>query len=174
MEHKDKKYFLNDKIRASKILLLDEEWKRLWIFWLDEALAMWAENWLDIVQIWYNPELWQATAKMTDYGKFMYSSKKDENAKKKTQKVKWLKEVKFWYNIWDNDLQIKLEKAKEFLQEWHSVKFIWTMRWREFYYKDKVLERLENIWKGLEDLGRTQWIKPEKWWFSMILLAKLK
>lgn len=155
-------------------MLLDEEWNKLWIFSLEEALTMWRDQELDVVQMWYNPEQNMATAKLVDYGKFMYSSKRDEREKKKTQKVRWLKEVKFWYNIGENDLNIKLEKAKEFLQEWHSVKFIGVLRWREFYYKDKVLERLESIAKGLEDLWRNQWTKPEKGGFSMILLAKLK
>lgn len=170
----EKRYFVNEQIRAAKVLLLDEEWQKLGVFPLQQALDMWQQQTLDVVQIWFNPTENIATAKLVDYWKFMYLSRKQDKEKKKTQKVWWIKEIKFWYNIWENDLSIKINKSQEFLEEWYSVKFIWVLRWREFVYKAKMYENLESIAKSLEWFGKSQWIKEERNWYSMILFSKWK
>lgn len=167
-------YPINDDIRAFKILLVDEEGVKLWTFSKFDALTKATEESKDIIQIGYNPEENIATAKFMDYGRFMYNLKKWETQKKKTQKSKWIKEVKFWYQIWENDLNLKIKKAKEFLDDGYSVKFLATMRWRENAYRDKVYERLGVIIKEFEDVARSQWIKEDRWWYSVILLDKIK
>lgn len=65
----------------------------------------------------YNPVEMVCTAKMVDYGKYMYNKQKEEREKKKTQKAKGMKEIKFGYTIGDNDLQLKIKKTQEFLGE---------------------------------------------------------
>lgn len=165
---------MNDDIRSNKILLIDEEGNKLWIFSKAEALEMAEKQIKDVIQIGYNPENNMVTAKLMEMWKYLYQQQKDTKEKKKTQKVKWVKEVKFNYSIWQHDLEFKLKKAKEFLQEWYSVKFVAVLRWRENMYQNKAIERLQSIAKELEDLGKEQWIKREKNWFWMVLLAKVK
>jgi len=43
---------------------------------------------MDLVQVGYNAEDKVATAKIIDFGKYMYDKKKNESEKKKTQKQK--------------------------------------------------------------------------------------
>ncbi len=170
----EKRYFINEEIKAYKILLLDEEWEKIWVFSRLDALRKWEEESKDIIQLWYNPAENIATAKMMDYGRFMYLQKKDTNQKKKTQKVKWIKEVKFGYSIWENDLGLKIKKAIEFLEDGYSVKFVAVLRWRENQYKTKVYERMENIVEQMQDYGKSQWIKDERNGYSVVLLGKSK
>lgn len=75
------------------------------------------EQGVDLVQIGYNPTEQISTAKLVDFGRFMYDKKKTENEKKKKQKQKGQKEVKFGYNIGEHDLELKVKKAQEFLVE---------------------------------------------------------
>lgn len=167
-------FFINEQIRANKILLIDEEWVKLWFFSLNEALAMGQEQMKDVIQIGYNPAENIATAKLMDFGRFMYLTRKQDREKKKTQKVNLLKEVKFWYNISDHDLSLKISRAREFLEEWHTVKIAAALKWRENIYKGKMVERLEAISDQLSDVSKNQWIKEEKPWFTMILFPKWK
>jgi translation initiation factor IF-3 len=69
-----------------------------------------------------------STAKMVDYGKYMYDKGKEDKEKRKKQKVKEMKETKIKYGIGDNDLQMKIDKSIEFLREGHNVKFTIRLR----------------------------------------------
>ena len=166
--------YTNEYIRSEKIVLLDEDWQQIWIFSKKDALQKAELETKDLIQIWFNPKEKAVIAKLMDIWKYLYQKKKEENEKRKTQKTKTLKEVKFSYNIWDNELNFKIEKAKEFLKSWHSVKFFWQLRWRENIYANKLYKRLKLIESDLENIWKSQWIKKEKKWYSMVLFAKTK
>lgn len=166
--------YINDQIKAPNIMIIDEEWTNLWTFSRMKAMNMADENGLDLVQIRYDAESMTSTVKMTDYGKYMYQKGKDEKEKKKKQKTKALKELKFRYAIWDNDLALKTKKAKELLTDWYSVKITIRLRWRERIYSDKVIEKLMSMKEDLSDVGKSQYSTPKKeaQWYSIILFAK--
>ena len=96
------------------------------------------------------------TAKMVDYGRYMYNKQKEEREKKKTQKSKGMKEVKFGYTIGENDLQLKIKKSQEFLDEGYSVRFAVRLKGRERIYADKVVEKLKLVEEALKDQSRSQ------------------
>lgn len=173
IDPKDRVY-TNEYIRGDKILLLWDDWEKLWTFSKEEALEMAYSKNEDLIQVWYNPNDRIVIAKIMELWKYMYEKKKDDSEKRKSQKAKVMKEVKFSYNIWDNDLNMKLEKAKDFLKNWHPVKFIWQLRWRENIYAKKLYDRLKSIEQDMETISKSQWIKAEKKWYSMILFAKVK
>ncbi len=173
-QKKDRGPYTNEYIRSEKILLLDEFGEKIWLFPKKEALVKAEEESKDLIQVWYNPKEWIATAKLMEIGKYLYLKKKEENEKKKAQKSKSLKEVKFSYNIGENDLQLKLDNAKEFLEQGHSVKIIGQLKWRENIYSNKLFERLKKIEIDFEDIWKSQWIKKEKKWYSVILFTKKK
>jgi len=85
------------------------------------------ERGLDLVQLTYDPEKMLSTVRMTDYGKYMYQKGKEEKERRKTQKGKDTKELKVSYSIGDNDLQLKIKKAQEILQDDIFSEF-WNMR----------------------------------------------
>jgi len=169
-----KQFWINEQIRGDKIMLIDEEGNKLGIFSKNEALKKAEEEGKDVIQVGYNPKEWVVIAKFMEYGKFMYQLKKQEKEKKKNQKVKWMKEIKISYNIWQKDLELKLKKAEEFLKEWYNVKILWELRWRENWFKDTMYKRMQEIEKILWELAKSQGIKEEKRWFSLILFAKVK
>lgn len=91
---------------------------------------------------------------MVDYGKYMYNKQKEDKEKKKTQKAKGMKEVKFGYTIGDNDLQLKISKAIEFLEDGYSVRFAVRLKGRERIYASKVVEKLKAVEEALKDQSR--------------------
>ena len=161
-------------IKAPKVLLIDENGeKALTVISRDEALRRASSQWLDLVQVAYNPLEMICTAKIVDYGKYQYDKKKDEKDKNK-KKAKWGKDIKMSYTIWDNDLQLKMRKAEEFLDDWYTVRFIVRLKWRERIFIDKVIERLKWIDQQLEAKWKSQWVKQEPNGVSLFLLPKIK
>jgi translation initiation factor IF-3 len=128
----------------------------------------------DLVQIKYDAESMTSTVKLVDYGKYMYQKSKDDREKRKTQKPTTLKEIKISYAIGENDLQMKLKKAIEFLKERHNVKFFIKLRGREKIYANKAIEKLIKIKDDLAEHGKSQFNTPkqEAQGYSIILFSK--
>lgn len=164
--------FKNEDIKAFKILVISDTGEQLWVMPRAKALEMAEEQWYDLVQLSYDPQEQLCTAKLVDYGKYMYDKKKSEQEKKKKSKSKEQKELKFGYTIWENDLDMKIRKAGEFLEEWHAVRISVVLKWREKMYKHLALEKLQRVEKALEDYWKTQGIKEEQNWYSLHLFPK--
>lgn len=171
---KAKVVYVNEQIKASSIMIIDENKKNLWVFPRRVALEMAEQAGLDLVQITYDPEKMQSTVKMVDYWKYMYQKWKEDKERKKQQKSHEVKEIKISYAIWDNDLWMKLKKAEEFLISWTSVKISIRLKWREKMYSDKALEKIQYAKNYLLKFGRSQFDTPKKeaQWYSIVLFAK--
>ncbi len=152
-------------------MVIDAEWEQLGVMPRAKALAMAWDQWLDLVQISYDPEKRVCTAKLVDFGKYQYEKKKQESEKRKKQKAKVQKEVKFWYNIGDHDLEMKVKKAISFLWKGHPVKINVVLRWREKVYKEIVRVKLDWVEDQLKEYGKSMWVKAEAHGFSLVILA---
>ena len=168
---KARRVFKNDEIKAFTIQVIDEEWENLWEMPRAKALNMAWEKWLDLVQISYDPKTKTCTAKIVDFGKYQYDQKKAENEKKKKQKKKWQKNIKFGYNIWDNDLDLKIKKAIEFLKGGYNVKVNVILKWREKVYRAIARTRLDVVEEQLAEVWRSQWVKQENFWFTLMIMS---
>ena len=116
-------YFINDQIRADQIRVITEDGKNVGVLSRKDALAMSLETGVDLVQIGDTDDNSLVTAKLMDFGKFLYEKKKQQNEAKKHQKVIQIKEVKIRPQIGDQDYFVKLNQAAEFLSEGKRVKF---------------------------------------------------
>lgn len=163
--------FINDAIKASQIIIVDEEWKNVWTFDRYKALKMSEEAELDLIQLFYNPQTYTATCTIQDRGRYQYSKKKQDSEKKKKQ-AKWMKEIDFWYTISENDLKLKTDKAIELLAEWYSVRFVMKLVRRQLAFMDKARPRMEAVQTLMITYAKPQWIKQEAKWYSLILIPK--
>jgi translation initiation factor IF-3 len=164
--------YINEMIKAPKVMLIDENGEQLGTVSRDEALRRASALGLDLVQVAYNPLDMLCTAKIIDYGKYMYDKSKDDKEKKKNNKSKWSKEIKMSYTIWDNDLALKVKKAEEFLDEWYTVRFSVRLKWREKIFVSKVVERLKGIEATMAEKSKSQGVKEEPNGISLFLLPK--
>lgn len=166
--------YLNEQIKAPNIIMVDEKWANIWTFPRKKALEMAEEEGKDLVQIRYDAETMTSTVRLVDYGKYMYQKSKDEKEKKKTMKPTVLKEIKMNYAIWENDLQMKISKAIEFLKDRYNVKFFIKLKGREKIYASKAIEKLVRIKNELAEHGKSQFETPkqEAQWYSIILFSK--
>lgn len=153
--------YINDKIKAFEVIVITDDGENLGKMKRFDALALAQEQWLDLVQLSYNPIDKVCTAKITDFGRYMYDKKKTTKEKKKSAN-KWMKQIKFAYGIWTNDLLLKVKKTKEMLDEGYTVRIFVQLKWRENIYKDKIIEKLLFVQEQLKDVAKSQSPLPKQ------------
>ena len=116
-------HFTNRNIKATKVLLLDEENKKI-IVSTREALAMAEAQKLDLVQLGQGD---CPACKIMDYKKSQY--KKNKQTIKRPQPK--IKEVQIRPAISVHDLDIKRAKITDFLQKGFDIKIRLKLKGRE-------------------------------------------
>ena len=96
---------------------------------INEALDAAREADLDLVNI--APNAKPPVCKVIDYGKYRYEAIKREKEAKKKQKVINVKELRLSPNIDTHDLEVKANKANNFLRKGDRVKVTVRFRGRE-------------------------------------------
>ena len=135
--------FINEKIRADEILLINNDGSKQTINKLD-ALDLAKNEGLDLVQVSpsnSNP----AVCKIIDYGKHVFEKKKNLNQAKSKVKKSSLKEIKFRPSTDIGDYNIKLKKIKSFILNGDKTKISVRFRGREILNSALGLELLERI-----------------------------
>ena len=139
-------YFVNEQIKAHKVQVIDQNGQNLGVLSKEEALLAAREVELDLVQVGQKDSM--IITKIMDFGKFLYTKKKQLSEAKKKQKIIQIKEIKMRPNIGDQDYNTKLKKAEEFLKEGKKVKFTLQFRGREFIMINdlgkNIFERIEQ------------------------------
>ena len=85
--------------------------------------------------------------KIMDYGKYLYSQKKQESHQKSKTRAPEIKEVRLSVKINPHDLDFKTKQAQKFLSDGDKVKVSVKLIGREMMFQSKVRETLENFRK---------------------------
>mgnify|MGYP002398317033 FL=1 len=80
----EKQFFINEKIRAHEVFLIDEENTQIGNTSKNEALAKAREAELDLVEV--NPTAQPPVCKIMDFGQFKYEKEKKAHKQKVAQK----------------------------------------------------------------------------------------
>ena len=142
---------INNQIRAREVRLLGEEGNQLGVVSVDTALRMAQEAQLDLVEI--APNAVPPVARIMDFGKYMYEMTKKEKTAKKKQHQTELKEIQIRPNIFEHDLEIKLDQARKFFEKKHKVKFVIKFRGRESQHAEDGMKILADIKENLSDVA---------------------
>ena len=145
-----KSHPINEKIRAHRVLLLDEHGAKVGEIGLSEALHRAAEKELDLVQM--SPPA-QGPAAHTDiavcrimnYNSWVYHEQKKRQKQELSQRRVELKEMRFRPAIDDHDFDIKLNKVREFMEDGSRVKITLQMKGRELGNKVAQMAFIERI-----------------------------
>ena len=145
---------MNERIRITPVRVINQNQEQLGVIPTHEALALAREAGLDLVEV--SPTENPPVCRILDYAKHIYD-------KKKKQKVAagghttTLKEIRLRPKTDTNDRRIKLNHAREFLEEGNKVQFTMLFKGRERFHK----EIATDIFKGIvEELGET--VKVER------------
>lgn len=150
----EKKFLVDEQIKAEKVRLIKEDGTNLGIFSFEEALKLAKEQNLNLILI--SEKAQPPVCKIADYGKFLYSLRKKEKEKKKKESE--VKGIRIGYNTSLHDLEIKANQAKKFLERGDKVMVEMILKGRERELKDFALEKMK---KFLEILNSKIEIKIE-------------
>ena len=131
--------------------MISEEGKQLGIYLTSEAVKKAEEQGLDLVEI--SPKADPPVCKIIDYGKFCYQQTKRDKDQKKGAVQGKVKEVKFKPNIDTHDLQVKVKRAKGFLEKGFKVKFTCMFRGREIVFVENGRKVMNTIIEELQDVA---------------------
>lgn len=104
---------------------------------------------LDLVEI--SPGANPPVAKIVDWGKYQYQKMKEAQKNRRSNKASELKQMRFGLKIGSGDLDIKLRKIREFLNDGHKVRIQVFYRGREMAHKELGFVLIQKIAGLLEN-----------------------
>ncbi len=143
---------LNNNIEVVKMLVLDPEGQSLGLMSRKEALNKAKELGLDLLLV-SKENAEHATARILDYGKFKYENAKRSKELKRKQSNVVNKEIRLRAMISDNDLQVKVNKARDFLVAKNNVKVSLRFRGREVTHTQFGYDKLNTFFEKVHDVG---------------------
>ncbi len=121
----------------------------------EDAFRMARDAGLDLVEV--SPNERPPVCKIMDYGKHKYLQSKRSKQKHHEQRIK---EVRLRPKTDPHDKEIKLRRARTFLEEGHRVQFTMRFRGRERFHREIGLETLADIAELLEEIAKIE--RPAK------------
>ncbi|HNZ84032.1 MAG TPA: translation initiation factor IF-3 [Candidatus Pacearchaeota archaeon] len=153
----DKKFLLNNQIRAMQVRVIDENGEQIGVLDISSAINEARNRGMDLIQITDKVE--PPICKIMDYGKFTYIQEKKEKEIKKQQITGGHKTVKMNYNTSDHDLLTKAKQVAKFFQKGYKVNIQIYLRGRENAFQDLAKEKLYHF---IEILKQTAPLKIEE------------
>lgn len=120
---------------------------------LPEALAVARNADLDLVEV--APQANPPVCRIMDYGKFKYEQKKRQ-AKSTKQHQMQVKEIRLRPKTGDHDIDFKVKRARNFLEQKDKVKINVIFRGRENVHRERGHEMLNEIIETLGDIAKVE------------------
>lgn len=153
-EDKGKSLRINERVRISPVRLIDQDNEQVGIIETDRAREMAREAGLDLVEV--APNVRPPVCRIMDYGKWKYQQRKKEQKAKSHAKQSELKEVRLRPGTDEHDMTIKMDRARDFLEEGHKVQFTMMFRGRQMAHKNIGFRNFEQIADSLADIAKVE------------------
>ena len=134
-------------------MLIDKNGLKQGIVSLDFALSSAKDASLDLVQV-SSLDSDPVVCKLMDYGKHIFTKKKNISSSKGKTKKNTIKEIKFRPSTDVGDYNIKLKKIKSFILSGDKTKISVRFRGREILNSNLGLELLSKIKEELVDIAQ--------------------
>lgn len=142
---------VNNKIRSSRVLVIDEAGNKLGEFLTEDAISLARERSLDLIEV--SPNSRPPVCKVGDFGKMKYEKKKKEAAARKTQTTINVKEIKLRPKTDQHDFDVKLKHARRFLDGGDKVKVTVRFRGREMAHREIGEQQCMRIADACQELA---------------------
>tara|TARA_B100000609_G_scaffold199370_1_gene202414 strand:- start:1626 stop:2099 length:474 start_codon:yes stop_codon:yes gene_type:complete len=134
-------------------MLIDSDGVKKGIVPLQDALEEAKSVSLDLVQVSSTGSS-PVVCKLLDYGKLVFTKKKNTSNSKVKTKKNTLKEIKFRPSTDVGDYNIKLKKIKSFILDKNKTKISVRFRGREILNSDLGLDLLNRVKNDLADVSQ--------------------
>ena len=150
---KNRSQLVNSKIKATNVMLIDVNGEKKGMVTFDEAIKTAQSLSLDLVQV--SPKNTEpVVCKILDYGKLVFTKKKNTQSSNSRSKKSSVKEIKFRPSTDIGDYNIKLKKIKSFILDGDKTKISVRFRGREILNSNLGLDLLNKIRKELEEISQ--------------------
>ncbi|HEY3398769.1 MAG TPA: translation initiation factor IF-3 [Armatimonadota bacterium] len=164
-------YRVNDRIRASRVRVIDPEGAQLGVMATPQAREAAERYHLDLIEV--APEADPPVCRIMDYGKFRYEAqKKTKDAAKKSKQTE-LKGIRVRPNTDDHDLSFKIKNAIKFLEKGNMVKFNVIFRGPELRHKEVGQAQLNAFIEATKDVADVE-VAPRMEGRQMLMVLRPK
>lgn len=147
-------FIINEKIRDKQVRLIDADGSQRGIVSIEFARKLADERQLDLVKI--APDANPPVCKLVNYSKFKYELVKKEKEARKKQKIIVTKEIRISLNIDTHDLNVKMKKAAQFLNDGNKVKLSIRFKGRELGRTDLANDLINKFKDTLKEIGNVE------------------
>jgi len=137
------------------VRLIDVDGTQVGIVETREALERARQASLDLVEV--APQSRPPVCRIMDYGKWKYEQKKKERKARAKRHGMEMKEVRIRTpKIGKHDLDIKVQRARNFLERGDRVQFTLRFRGREMVHQDLGREVLNSVKAALKEVAKVE------------------
>ena len=145
---------VNERIRAREVRLIDEKGAQLGIVAVSEALRIARERNLDLIEV--APNAQPPVCRIMDFGKHKYEQGRRERESRKKTKAGEVRLLRLKPQIGRHDLDIKVRKLRELLEEGNKVRISVRFRGREMSRPEMGTGLMEIITRELSDIAMAE------------------
>ena len=143
---------MNDQIRISPIRVVGADGAQLGVIPTSKAMELAREADMDLVEVAPNER--PPVCKIMDFGKFKYEQKK-RVAKQKQHQVQ-VKEIRVRPKTGDEDIRVKVKKARDFLEHKDKVLVNVLFRGREMAHIEEGRRVMNEVIVALDDVAKVE------------------
>lgn len=136
-------YRINQYIRAPQVRLIGPDNKQIGVVSREEALQQAQAAKMDLIEIAGNAD--PPVVRIAEFNKYKYQQEKKEQAGAKKAKGGQMKEIRLTPFIAAGDLQTRIDRIEEFLQDRHKVRLTVKFTGRQMNYQQFGREVLLKI-----------------------------
>lgn len=145
---------MNEDIRISPVRLVDADGEQVGVVSLQTAKERAAEAELDLVEV--AAQARPPVVRLMDWGKERYERQKAQREARKNQHTVELKEVQLRPRTDDHDFDVKLKRARKFLEQGNVVRFVLRFRGRELRQPEVGINALDRMIDGVSDIAHVE------------------
>jgi translation initiation factor IF-3 len=143
---------VNEQIRISPVRVINAEGVMLGVMPTSKAMEVAREAGMDLVEVAPNER--PPVCKIIDYGKFKYTQKK-RLSKQKQHQVQ-VKEIRVRPKTGGHDIEVKVKRAREFLEGKDKVLVNVMFRGRELAHIDEGRRVMNEVLQALDDVAKVE------------------
>jgi translation initiation factor IF-3 len=151
-------YRINEKIRAKKVRLVDDDGGVQGVIPIEDARKAADEKGMDLVEV--APDADPPVCRLMDFGKFKYEQNKKHRDAEKKHHIQKVKEIRLTPKTEEHDVDTKIRHSREFILHGDKVMVNMFFKGREIVHQEFGRTTMDRFIKALEDITKVE--KPPK------------
>lgn len=149
-----REYRVNERIRLPQVHVIGDDGQQLGVMSLENALRLARERELDLVEV--APTADPPVCRILDYGRLKYLQGKKERETRKGRKAAEVREVRVRPRIGTHDVEAKVRKVRQLLNDGAKVKVSVMFRGREMTHPELGIQLLRRIAEQVQEEGKLE------------------